>query len=273
MITNMRLATGAQGLGIASGAADLALGYAQDRRQGGQGPRPVAIAEHADVQRMLLDQAAKVEVLRGLVIAASNQADLAAHESDADAREDASALLQWLLPIVKTTGGEFAFDVASDAIQVLGGAGYTRDWPAEHSLRDARVLTIFEGTTGIQALDIVHRRVRRGDRRGLTRFVALARAEGDARLTETLDLLVDAAAKLTAEEDAVAVDSGATAFLHLAQSAATGWIAARLAKLDHKRLAAAGAHWLAGLTNRARLAHADAVRGKATVEGFDALLP
>jgi len=273
MITNMRLATGAQGLGIASGAADLALGYAQDRRQGGQGPKPVVIAEHADVQRMLLDMAARVEVLRGLVIAASNQADLAAHETDADARDDAAALLQWLLPIVKTTGGEFAFDTASDAIQVLGGAGYTREWPAEQSLRDARVLTIFEGTTGIQALDIVHRRVRRGDRRGLTRFLALARAEGNARLAETLDLLEDAATRLTAEEDMVAVDAGATAFLHLAQSAATGWIAARLAGHDHKRLAAAGTHWLAGLTDRARLAHADATRGKATVEDVEALLP
>jgi hypothetical protein len=233
----------------------------------------MAIAEHADIQRMLLDMAAKVEVLRGLVIAASNQADLAAHEKDAEAREDAAALLQWLLPIVKTTGGEYAFDVASDAIQVLGGAGYTREWPAEQSLRDARVLTIFEGTTGIQALDIVHRRVRRGDRRGLTHFLSLAREEGDARLTEALDLLEHAAATLIDEEDIVAVDSGATAFLHLAQAAATGWIAARLAKLDHKRLAAAGSHWLTGLADRARLAHADAIRGAATVEGFAAILP
>ena len=277
MITNMRLATGAQGLGIASGAADVALNYAAERKQGGRGPVPVTIDSHADVQRMLLDMAARVETLRGLVIAAANQVDLANHESDAEARADAAALLQWLLPIVKTSGGDVAFEVSSTAIQVLGGAGYTREWPVEQNLRDARVLTIFEGTTGIQALDIVHRRVRR-DRRGLEGFLKAARADctgGDA-LAQTLDLLESAAAAIGAEQDLAAVDAGATAFLRLAQLAASGWIAARLAALPedgpaHRRLRAAGRHWLALLPARAALAHAEALPSRASIGDFPAL--
>jgi alkylation response protein AidB-like acyl-CoA dehydrogenase len=277
MITNMRLATGAQGLGIAAGAADVALQYASERKQGGRGPSPVTIDTHADVQRMLLDMAARVETLRGLVITAANQVDLANHEEDPEAKADAAALLQWLLPIVKTSGGDTAFEVASSAIQVLGGAGYTREWPVEQGLRDARVLTIFEGTTGIQALDIVHRRVRR-DGRGLACFLKAARADcaaGDA-LSQTLDLLEDAAAALTAEQDLSSVDGGATAFLRLAQLAASGWIAARLAALQgddpaNRRLVAAGRHWLNGLAPRAALAHAEAKSGGAMIEGFAAL--
>ena len=278
MITNMRLATGAQGLGIAAGAAEVALAYAAERRQGGKGATPASIDSYPDVQRMLLDMAAQVEVLRGLVLATANQADLAAHESDDEARGDAAALLQWLLPIVKTTGGDVAFEVSSLGIQVLGGAGYTREWPIEQGLRDARVLTIFEGTTGIQAIDLLQRRVKRGDRRGFNAFVRAARAAAvDApALAETIDLLEDAAATLADGADAAAVDAGTTAFLRLAQAAATGWIAARLAALDPaspagRRLVAAGRHWLAGLAARARLAHAEALAGRAAIAGFDAL--
>jgi len=276
MITNMRLATGAQGCGIAAGAADVALAYAAERKQGGRGERPLSIDRHVDVQRMLLDMVAQVEVLRGLVLATANQADLAAHESDAEAQADAAALAGWLLPIVKTAGGEIASAVASEAVQVLGGAGYTREWPAEQAMRDARVLTIFEGTTGIQALDLVHRRLRKGDGRGLRRFLVLARADGGAALAPVLDLLEDAARRLTAEADVAAVEGGAIAMLRLAQLAATGWIAARLAALAgedpaRRRLRTAGQHWLAGLPARARQAHSEALDGGGIGERFAAL--
>ncbi|HKR25568.1 MAG TPA: acyl-CoA dehydrogenase family protein [Allosphingosinicella sp.] len=279
MITNMRLATGAQGLAIAAGAADLALAYARERRQGGGAAGPIPINRHADVQRMLLQQAAKVEVLRGLLLAAANLGDLAACETQEEERKDAAALLQWLLPLVKTTGGEFAFDVASDAVQVLGGAGYTREWPAEQMLRDARVLTIFEGTTGMQALDLLHRRLR-GDRRGLRVFLARARKDAAAnaaagQLLSTLDLLEDAAERL-AEMPHPAAEAGATAFLQLAALAATGWIAARLAGLDEvgheaERLRAAGRHWLAQMSARAAVWHAQSTAGLALIEGFAAI--
>ena len=277
MITNMRLATGAQGLAIAAGAADLALAYARERRQGGNGGAPVPIHRHADVQRILLEQAAKVEVLRGLLLATANLGDLAAHEPEEEARKDAAALLQWLLPLVKTTGGEFAFDVASDAVQVLGGAGYTREWPAEQMLRDARVLTIFEGTTGIQALDLLHRRLG-GDRRGLRAFLAQAREdaaaqEGARALLPVLDLLEDAAQRLAQMPDPRAAEAGATAFLHLAALAATGWIAARLTAIagagpEAERLRAAGRHWLTLIPARAAACHAESTQGLVLIEEF-----
>jgi alkylation response protein AidB-like acyl-CoA dehydrogenase len=199
MIANMRLATAAEGLGIAAGAADVALAYAQQRRQGRIDGQPVAIAAHADVQRMLLGMAARVEVLRGLVLSAAVAADLARLEPDPAARVDQAALLQFLLPIVKTLGGEWGFEVASEAMQVLGGAGYTRDWPVEQMLRDARILSILEGTTGIQALDLMQRRVLRDDPAGYRVFMAAARASrGGAALELCLDLLEEAVAWLTA---------------------------------------------------------------------------
>ena len=262
MITNMRLSVGTQGLGIATGAADAATRYAAERLQGGAADAPVAIIEHADVQRMLAGMHARVEVLRGLVLAIATHADLARHEPDELLRDDAAALAQWLLPIVKTTGGEYASAVADEAIQVFGGAGYTREWPVEQALRDARVLTIYEGTTGIQALDLLHRRLRRGDRRGYRCFMAAARqaqarcpAAAAAPFGRCLDLLERAVDDMTAAPVAEA-EVGATALLHLAALAATGWIAARFAGLaddapQHERLAALGSHWLADIDARA----------------------
>jgi hypothetical protein len=262
MITNMRLSVGAQGLGIAAGAADAATSYAAERMQGGGGDAPVAIIHHPDVQRMVAGMHARVEMLRGLVLAIATHADLARYEPDHALREDAAALTQWLLPIVKTTGGEYASAVADEAIQIFGGAGYTRDWPVEQALRDARVLTIYEGTTGIQALDLLHRRLRRGDRRGYRCFLAAAR-EAEARCPDAvaapfgrcLDLLEQAVADMIAAPAAEA-EIGATALLHLAALAATGWIAARFAALagetaQQERLAALGAHWLAHIDARA----------------------
>jgi hypothetical protein len=230
---------------------------------------------------MLLDMTARVEVLRGLILAIANQADLAANEADADLRADAAALAQWLLPIVKTAGAETAFANGSDAVQVLGGAGYTREWPVEQVLRDARVLTVFEGTTGIQAIDLLHRRLWRGDRRGLQVFVAAARAslagcpaDEAERFGVCLDYLEAASATLldwigTPREG----NAGATAYLQLAMLAATGWIAARLAGLQgdtgaQRHLMAAGRYWLSDIDARAAMLHAASVAGAARLAPF-----
>ena len=281
MITAMRLSVGVQGLGIASGCADVALAYAMDRRQGGQGAEPMRIVDHPDVQRQLMEAVARVDVFRGLALALANQADLAQHETDAEAKADAAGLVQWLLPIVKTTGGDYAFEVAGIAMQVLGGAGYTADWPVEQAMRDARVLTIFEGTTGMQALDLVNRRLLRGDRRGLSVFLAAARAaatgcpapEGPS-LSACLDRLETAAAWLR-ERTATPreTDATATAFLHLAALAATGWIAAGFVTLPpdspaHRKLGAAGRYWLAHVAGRAATLHAEITAGSAPLDAF-----
>lgn len=284
MITNMRLSAGVQGVGLAASAMDVARAYAAERRQGGPASAPaVAIDRHPDVQRMLLEMTATTEVIRGLGLAIAVHADLAAADPDPEARAACAALVQWLLPIFKTIGGECGFDVASQAIQVLGGAGYTREWPVEQLLRDARIATIYEGTTGMQAIDLLHRRLWRGGE-GLSVFLAQARADlaGAAQgeqcaAAACFDLLEDAGRRLEAmQASPVDGEAGATAFLHLAGLAATGWIALRLSTHEASdptwaRLAAAGRYWLSDLEDRARLAHAQSVRGAARLALFDAL--
>ena len=277
MITQMRLSVGVQGLGLAALAADTALAYAAERRQGGPPDQPPErLDAHADVQRMLLQGQARTETLRGLVYAAAVQADLAALETDPEARARAADLAAWLLPLVKTLGGEAAFEGASEAIQVLGGAGYVRDWPVEQALRDSRVLTIYEGASGIQALDLLHRRLWRDEARGLKAFLDLARADLDdtpeaAALAFVLDCLEDAGEVLGGYQGAPRQgEAGAYAFLQLAGLAATGWIAKRLCGLDDARLAAAGRFWLSDIEPRANLEHARVTLGQGRLDGFEA---
>ena len=253
MISNMRLAVGAMGLGIADGCTDLARQYAADRKQGGS-PDPVPIHDHADVQRQLLDMAAETEALRGLLFAAANAAELSTRAASAQERQEAQALAQWLLPIVKTVGGEIAFRTASNAIQVLGGAGYTTEWPAEQALRDARVLTVFEGTTGMQALDLAHRRLLGQGEIGCATFMARARRDaGDQpALAGVLDELEQAADWLRENESAIG--AAAVPFLEVAGRAALAWNAARIAAApgdgpDAAYLRAAGAHYLAAFAS------------------------
>ena len=287
MIAAMRLMVSVQGVGIASGAADIALAYAEERRQGGPADAPaVPIAEHADVRRMLLGMQSRVQVVRALAFAAAVQADLGALESDPEARDDAQALAAWLLPIAKTYAAETGFDVASEAIQVMGGAGYVNDWPVEQMLRDSRVLAIFEGTSGMHALDLLHRRLGRDQGRGMRAFLALARAditglggqvggEATGALERTLGLFEDAAARLAGRADA---EAGAYPLLKLAALAATGWTALRLAATDAStpigaRLTAAGRYWLSDLEPRAALEHALALADPKRLDLFDSIRP
>jgi alkylation response protein AidB-like acyl-CoA dehydrogenase len=276
MITQMRLAVGAMGLGIASASCDAARSYAEERRQGGKAGYPVAIAEHPDVQRQLLEMVARVELLRGLLHNTANLADIAAHGSDR-VRTEAGALVQWLLPIVKTFGANAAFENASGAIQVFGGAGYTREWPVEQALRDARVLAIFEGTSGIQAIDLVRRRVLR-DRSGLDAFLRVAREnDPEAGMTQCLDQLEDAAGQFERlSPDSSDIEAGASAFLDLAIVAACGWVAGRFIKLDdnspaRKMMRAAAAYWLSHIAARATLHHSEAIDRGRRLEGFSAI--
>ena len=285
MIAPMRLMVSVQGLTIAAGAADVALAYAEERRQGGAPDAPpVPIVQHPDVQRMLANMASRVEVVRGLVLAAAVQADLARLEIDQEARADAAALAGWLLPIAKTFAAETGFEVASEAVQVLGGAGYVKDWPVEQALRDSRVFAIFEGASGIQALDLLHRRLRREEGRGLKAFLKMARADaalgrekaGDMAavidLLAVLDLLERSAAQLAADRYG---DAGAYALLELGALAATGWAALRLTRLDPAgvggRLAAAGRWWLTDLKAKAELRRAEIALGAGRLELFQAL--
>lgn len=178
MIELMRLQTACQGLGIASASADIAERYAAERRQGGPSDRPpVPLADHPDVRRQLDEIRARTEVLRAAVLELACVMDLARLEPSPELARDHADFAGWMLPLIKNFGAEAGFDTASAAIQVLGGAGYTRDWPLEQHLRDSRVMTIYEGTTGMQALDFLTRRLWRDEGRGLRVFLNRARVE------------------------------------------------------------------------------------------------
>jgi 3-(methylthio)propanoyl-CoA dehydrogenase len=228
-------------------------------------PDPVPINQHADVRLQLLDAIAAPTLLRGLLFAVANANDLAM-QGDAEA----GALAAWLLPIVKTTGGEVAFDTAGTAIQILGGVGYTNEWPAEQALRDARVLIIFEGATGIQALDLTHRRLLADDSSYLA-FLRVADGCNDDRLGVCIAELGQAASWLKANP--AKADAGATAFLHLAAVAALSWIAAKYVASgsEDSFLLVAAEHWLKTATDKAAAFVAQVSAGSDLANRFAAL--
>lgn len=276
MITQMRLAVAVGGLAAASASADVALAYAEQRKQGGPAQNPVAIIEHADVQRQIMAMVSKVHILRGLSFAAGNLADIADNESDDTVRKAAGDQLAWLLPIAKTFGAETGFDTASGAIQILGGAGYTAEWPVERIARDCRVHAIFEGTSGIQALDLVRRRVLRSD--SFEAFMAAANAgKPDERLSSCLHLLEEAVSYLRGlEPGSEVVGRVAMDFLQLAILAATGWIAAGLLAQPAQSpaaevLHAAARYWLSDLVDRSQLHHARIVGGAPALAEIDVI--
>ncbi|KPF52391.1 hypothetical protein IP65_16705 [Novosphingobium sp. AAP1] len=273
MIIGMRLSVGSQGAGLAGAAASLAWRYAAERRQGGRADAPpVTIDRHGDVQRMLLGLAARAEVTRGLVLTAAALSDLQAREEDEAARTEAGLVLAWLLPITKNFAAEAASLCANDAIQVLGGAGYTREWPAERYLRDARVLAIYEGTSGMQALDLALRRVLGDEGRAYRAFLAKARGDADRLGNATLGALLDMLEQAASGLDKPTATVVAYPFLQLASLATTGWIAARLAALSgsrvHDHLAALGRHWLLLARAQALAEAALTSHGQALVAAF-----
>ena len=169
MFTFMNLArvgSGLQGLAHGELGYQIARRYTRERLQmrsakGPQYPEKTAdpIIVHPDVRRMLLTQKVLVEGIRMLCYFASLKMDLSQYSADPQERADATALLGVLTPIVKAFSTEAGFESANHALQCLGGHGYIRDWGLEQNLRDCRIATLYEGTTGIQALDLLGRKV------------------------------------------------------------------------------------------------------------------
>lgn len=269
MIELMRLQTGTQGAGIALASADLARRYAGERRQGGDpaGP-PVAIATHADVRRQLTALDTRAALLSALVLETAVALGLARAGDD-----EAAARAAFLLPLAKNFGGEEAFAAASGAIQVLGGAGYTREWPAERHLRDARVITIYEGTTFMQAQDFLIRRLVRDGGRGLESVLAAARAElAPAAGTTPADTALAVLARFEALAGEIAgwpaerLALAADGFLRAGWCAVGALLAARLAAADGA-LAPLGRFHLATAGPRMALAEASCRRDPADLAG------
>lgn len=159
MMNGMRLAVAVQGAAVANVATLHAIRYAIERPQGGHPlSPPLSIAQHADVRRMLLEMRARSELARALALRTAACLDQAELYED-EAATVWQSLGELLLPVAKTLNAEAGFEVASQGMQVLGGYGYTNDYPLERLARDIRVAAIYEGTSGIQALDFLKRRV------------------------------------------------------------------------------------------------------------------
>ncbi len=161
MMNAERLMVGIQGLGIAGASYIQAVGYAKERLQGrsADGARnPVPIIEHADVRRMLLNVRGFVEGARALAGWVALQMERSHHHADAGERAKADALVALLTPVVKAGFTDFGFESAVQAQQVFGGHGYIREWGMEQYVRDARIAQIYEGTNGVQAMDLVGRK-------------------------------------------------------------------------------------------------------------------
>ncbi len=196
MMNAARLAVGIQGLGLIERAYQNSLAYARERLQmralsGPKYPEKPAdpIIVHPDVRRMLLTQKSIVEAGRVMVLHAALLGDTQLRSEDAAVRERAEQELSFLIPICKGLLTELANECTYDAMQILGGHGYIAEWGLEQFARDARITTIYEGTTQIQALDLLGRKVFQLQGAGLKLFLErigafCAQHAGDAALAE-----------------------------------------------------------------------------------------
>jgi alkylation response protein AidB-like acyl-CoA dehydrogenase len=179
MMNTARLAVGLQGLGLTERAYQNSLAYARDRLQmrslsGAKFPDKPAdpLIVHPDVRRMLLTQKAFAEGGRLLGMYAYLQEDISKHSEDAAERERAQALVSFLTPIVKGLLTEMSIECTYDALQIFGGHGYIAEHGMEQFARDARITTLYEGTTQIQAIDLLGRKVMQLQGAGLRHFLA-----------------------------------------------------------------------------------------------------
>ncbi len=257
MMNAARFAVGMQGIAVAERAYQKAVSYARDRVQsrdlaGSAGP--VAIIHHPDVKRMLMSMRAQTEAARALSYVTASAFDAAHHHSDAATRKTNQAFYEFMVPIVKGWSTEMSIDVSSTGVQVHGGMGFIEETGAAQYYRDARILTIYEGTTAIQANDLVGRKTMRDGGALAKQLLAqvtqtattLAGTDSDDlraiahRLSEAntaLDQVVDYIAA-TAKSDIKAAFAGSVPYLKLAGIVFGGWQMARAALVSQQKLQA-----------------------------------
>jgi hypothetical protein len=277
MMNSERLLVGLQGVAIAERAYQQARDYARMRVQGHPAGAPRAAAPppiiyHPDVKRMLLSMRAGIMAMRALAYYAAAAIDRA-RRLGSDAAQRRADLL---IPVVKAWCTDLGVEIASTGIQVHGGMGYVEETGAAQYWRDSRIAPIYEGTNGIQANDLVGRKLGRDGGEAARALIAEMRAGGPARgrLAEGLAALEQATDFLAAAEPATAA-AGSAPYLALFGLVAGGWLAARLAdaaQAGDPAFAAAqraaadfyDAHYLARAP-----AHLPAITGGAAVAGFD----
>jgi alkylation response protein AidB-like acyl-CoA dehydrogenase len=247
MMNAARFSVGLEGVAIAERAFQRALAYAKERLQGRDlaGGGTVPIIRHPDVRRMLMLMKSQAEAMRALAYVVAAALDVAARHPDDKVRQQNQAFVDLMIPVVKGWSTETGIEVASLGVQVHGGMGFIEETGAAQHLRDARITTIYEGTTGIQANDLVGRKIAReggatakGWLAHLKAFdgelaksgnadvkaIRAALAVGAAAVAESVDYIVANAGK-----DVMSAFAGAVPFLKLMGIVAGGWQMARAA--------------------------------------------
>ena len=255
MMNAARFGVGIQGVGLAEHAYQGAVAFAKDRVQsrdvaGSSGP--VTIIHHPDVRRMLMSMRSQTEAARALAYVGAALSDLAHHHPDDATRTANLAIYEYLVPVIKGWATEMSEQVARDGVQVHGGMGFIEETGAAQHYRDAKILTIYEGTTAIQANDLVGRKTVRdggavakaliaqirdverqlGDAQNAD-FAAIAQRlqEGSAALEQVVEYVV-----ANIRTDVKAVFAGSVTYLKLAGIVLGGWQMARAALAAQKRL-------------------------------------
>jgi alkylation response protein AidB-like acyl-CoA dehydrogenase len=259
MMNAARLGVGLQGLGVAEVAFQNAVQYAKDRRQGRALTGPAEPNEkadplfvHPDVRRMLMDAKAVIEGLRALCLWGALQVDLERGAGSEEERQAAGDLIGLLTPVIKGYGTDKGYEIATNAQQVYGGHGYIVEWGMEQYVRDARIAMIYEGTNGVQAMDLVGRKLAQNGGRAVQAFFKLvgeeaAAAKGDEKLADFAEKLEKALGQLQAAtmwfmangmQNPNQVGAGAHPYMHLMGIVALGLMWLRMAKAANEALAA-----------------------------------
>ena len=258
MMNAARYAVGMQGIGLAERAYQQAVRYARERVQSrpvdGSLPGSAPIIHHPDVRRMLMTMRALTEGCRAMALAAAAAKDVAHAHPDDEQRRLSQAFYEFMVPLVKGYSTEMSIDVASLGVQVHGGMGFIEETGAAQHYRDAKILTIYEGTTAIQANDLVGRKTARDGgqtAKGIARLIAgteaeLARSASPAALAmlkrlaparEAFEQVVDFVVANTRTRPN-AVFAGSVPYLMLAGSLVAGWQLARALLAAEAQLAA-----------------------------------
>ncbi len=248
MMNNARLNVGLQGVAVGERAYQQAVEYAKSRVQStplSGGDKPATIIQHPDVRRMLMMMRAQIEAMRAIAYYTNSALDVSRHHGDEDVRRTNHARMDLLTPVVKAWCTDLGVDIASIGVQVHGGMGFIEETGAAQHLRDSRIAPIYEGTNGIQAIDLLGRKLLR-DGGGAMSELLDEMAQIDAELLATKDADCAAVQKSLAEgrmalreatewlldpknNDIDTKFAGATPFLHLTGTVVGGWLMARAA--------------------------------------------
>jgi 3-(methylthio)propanoyl-CoA dehydrogenase len=260
MMNAARFAVGVQALGIADRAYQSALAYAKERVQGrdlgARTPQAVAIIGHPDVRRMLMSMKSQIEAMRALAYFTAGALDTAHKSPDESSRRRHRAFAEFMIPIVKGWCSETATELCSLAVQVFGGMGYIEETGIAQQYRDIKIASIYEGTTGIQALDLVGRKLIRDMGTTATKVVKEMGAFAETldgndpdivaiktQLTQSVKLLGEASSRLgmSAMSDLNLAFACSVPYLKMWGIVAGGWQMARAARMSAGHIAAGDA--------------------------------